>query len=217
MKTFIVFFTSIFFSLAVQAQMTIGPRLGVNFSKQALNSPYEVWNTGTLFGGVINIPFKNDISFQGEFLFSQKGYREEFNGNESYDDLTSTYMEAPILVNYLYSTGRINFFGNGGVFAAYWKSGTYESKIGENDILIEDYQFTTSSDDDGFKDNRLDYGLVIGAGILYDKIGTSGNIILEFRYTKGLAPISSLENASLDFVPGKNTSLSISLAYMLYL
>ena len=96
--------------------MTIGPRLGVNFSKQALNSPYEVWNTGTLFGGVINTPFKNDISFQGEFLFSQKGYREEFNGNESFDDLTSTYMEAPIPVNYLYSTGRINFFGNGGVF-----------------------------------------------------------------------------------------------------
>jgi hypothetical protein len=204
-------------TLSCFGQITLGPRLGLNFSKQNLDSPYETWKTGTVFGGVLIVPIKNDLSFQGEFLFSQKGYREEFDGNNSYDELTSKYWEVPILVNYLYSIGQINFFGNAGLFAAYWKSGSYESKIGENDVLIEDYEFTDSPDEDGFQDNRIDYGVAAGLGVLYDRIGTAGNIILEFRYTKGFAPVNSVENPPADYTAGKNTTFSISFAYMFYL
>ena len=79
MKT--IFFTLICLLLTsiCSAQITLGPRLGVNFSKQNLDSPYEIWKVGSLFGGVLNVPIKNDISLQAEFLFSQKGYREEFD------------------------------------------------------------------------------------------------------------------------------------------
>ena len=217
MKTLLSIFFSLVLAISCFGQITLGPRLGVNFSKQSLDSPYEIWKTGTTFGGVVNVPFKNEISFQGEFLFSQKGYREEFNGNESFDELTSRYWEVPVLVNYLYSIGQVNFFGNAGVFASYWKSGSYESKIGENDVLVEDYEFTKTPDADGFSDNRIDYGVAVGAGVLYDRVGTAGNIILEFRYTQGLAPVNSVDNPPAGYTAGKNTTLNISLAYMFYL
>jgi hypothetical protein len=212
---------SIFFSLVLVlscfGQITLGPRLGLNFSKQSLDSPYETWKTGTVFGGVVNLPIKNELSFQGEFLFSQKGYREEFDGDNSYDELTSKYWEVPLLINYMYSAGQVNFFGNAGAYLAYWKSGSYESKIGENDVLVEDYEFTSTPDEDGFSDNRFDYGVAVGAGVLYDRVGTAGNIILEFRYSQGFAPVSTVENPPADYTAGKNKTFSISLAYMLYL
>ena len=217
MKKIISSCVLIFLSISVFGQITLGPRLGVNFNRLNLDSPYETVKTGTVFGGVLNVPIKNDFAFQGEFLFSQKGYRKEFDGDNSYDELTTRYLEVPLFINYVYSTGRINFFGNAGMYAAWWKSGTYESKIADNDVLIEDYEFTDSPDQDGYTDNRLDYGAAIGLGVLYDKIGTSGNIILEFRYTKGFAPISTLENEPPDYNPGKNATFSISLAYMLFL
>jgi len=217
MKAFLTIFFYLFLILPGFSQITIGPRLGVNFSKLNLGSPYETWKTGTVFGGVVNIPIKNDIAFQGEVLFSRKGDREEFDGENSYDELTSKYWEVPLLINYMYSAGQVNFFGNAGAYLAYWKSGSYESKIGENDVLVEDYEFTSTSDDDGFSDNRFDYGVAVGAGVLYDRVGTAGNIILEFRYTQGFAPVSTVENPPAGYTAGKNKAFSISLAYMLYL
>ena len=113
--------------------------------------------------------------------------------------------------------GQINFFGNMGFYAAYWRSGTYESKIAGGDTRIEDYEFTNDYDADGYKDNRLDYGPSFGLGVLYDRIGTTGDIVLEFRYSKGLVPISTSENEENQSTSLYNSTFSISLAYMLYL
>lgn len=217
MKRLTILILSVFVSSIGYGQMTVGPRVGVTFSQLGSDSPYEIWKSGVVFGGILNVPLNNEMSVQGEVLVSQKGYRFEFDGDNSYDQLTSSYLEIPLLFNYKYSFGEWNVFGNAGLYAAYWQSGTYESQIGDGEIIEEPYEFLKDFDADGYKDNRLDYGPAFGFGVLYDKVGTSGNFVLEFRYGLGLAPIGSVENEPPNYTELKNRSFSISLAYMLYL
>ncbi len=217
MKKPVIIIFCILCSLEMTAQMTVGPRVGINFSKHNSGSPYEAWKTGTMIGGVINIPVKNELSVQTELLLTQKGYREEYNGKETFDELTSTYLEIPVYASYSRDFGRFKPFINAGPYFAWWKSGKYESKLEGQQLIVEEYLFTENFDQDGYKDNRLDFGISAGLGLLYDRIGAAGNIVLDLRYSKGLAAISSLENPPAGYAAGKNSTFTISLAYMFYL
>ena len=198
------------------AQITLGPQFGVNLNQQNSGSAYETWKVGTTLGGVLNIPIYKDFSFQPEVLLSQKGYRLEYDGSNSYDELTAKYLELPLLIHWEYPLSKLRVFGNVGPYFGYWRSGTYESKITGSEVIVEDYAFTETFDADGYKDNRTDYGMVVGVGVLYDRVGAAGNIVLDIRYSKGLAPLSSNQGAST--TPDRtNSTWTISLAYMFYL
>lgn len=196
------------------AQITLGPRFGVNFSKQRLDSPYEVYKVGTMIGGVVNIPVKDAIAIQAELLLTQKGYREEFDGDNTFDELTARYLEIPVYFNYTFNLSRWKPFVNAGAYGAFWQSGSYESKLGGQETRLEDYSFTNDFDQDGYKDNRVDYGFSIGTGVLYDRVGAAGNIVLDIRYTHGLAPTGTLEDPPADYKERTNSTITISLAYM---
>ena len=58
-------------------QITIGPKFGVNMATQ-FKSDFSVPKYGIAFGGAIDIPISSGFSVQGEFLVTQKGYREEY-------------------------------------------------------------------------------------------------------------------------------------------
>ncbi|MCH7515405.1 MAG: PorT family protein [Bacteroidetes bacterium] len=217
MKKLVTIIFFILCSLEITAQMTVGPRLGINFSKHNSGSLYEIWKTGTMIGGVLNIPIKNDLALQAELLLTQKGYLEQYNGNEAFDELISTYLEIPVYASYTRDFGRFKPFVNAGPYFAWWKSGKYQSKLEGQQLIVEEYEFTENYDQDGYKDNRFDYGVSVGLGILYDRIGAAGNIVLDLRYNKGLMPVSSLLNESADYTPRYNSTFTLSLAYMFYL
>ncbi len=210
---FLLVFISIL-PVEVNAQITLGPRFGFNFMQQSTGSPYETFNTGTTLGGVINVPVKDMMAVQAELLFTQKGYREEFDGDNAYDELTSRYLEIPVFFSYSLDFARFKPFINAGPYVAFWQSGSYESKIGGQEVLVEDYEFTSDYDQDGYKDNRLDYGIGVGIGVLWDRIGAAGNMVLDFRYTKGFAAVNQHENQPPDYVARYNSGFTISLAYM---
>jgi hypothetical protein len=210
---FLLLITGLFSGVAI-AQITLGPRFGINFMQQSIGSPYETYNTGTTMGGVINVTIKDMMAVQGELLFTQKGYREEFDGDNSYDEFTARYLEIPVFFNYSLDFARFKPFINAGPYVAFWQSGSYESKIGGQEVLVEDYEFTSDIDEDGYKDNRLDYGLGVGIGLLWDRIGAAGNLVLDLRYTKGFAEVNQHENPPPDYVARYNSGFTISLAYM---
>ncbi len=214
MRRILIVIAMLIMGLAAQGQITLGPRFGVNFSKQHIDSPYEVYKVGTMIGGVVNITIKDVMAIQAELLLTQKGYKEEFDGDNTYDQLTAKYLEVPVYFSYTFDFGKWKPFANVGVYGAYWSSGSYESKIGGQEVIVEDYEFTDEYDADGFKDNRIDYGATFGIGLLYDRVGASGNMVLDLRYYHGLAPISSLENPPADYQERTNSTFTISLAYM---
>lgn len=196
------------------SQITLGPRGGANFNGQNTGSEFEVMKFGWMFGGAINVPVGESISIQPEFLYTQKGYRLEFNGNDAYDELTANYFEVPLQVLYTKRITRWHPFGGLGLFGAYWASGKYESKLSGQDTILEDYEFTDEYDSDGYRDNRIDYGFVISAGVMYDRVGVAGNIVLDIRYTRGFATINEVLEEPSNYSARVNSTFTIALAYM---
>lgn len=213
MKRYLILLIFLSTSLSGISQITIGPKGGVNFNSQNTGSEYEVMKFGWMFGGVLNVPLREALSIQPEFLYTQKGYRLEFS-SDAYDELTAKYFEVPLQVLYTHRITRWHPFGGLGLFGAYWASGKYESKLAGQDTILEDYQFTDEYDSDGYKDNRVDYGLVISAGVMYDRVGAAGNIVLDIRYTRGFATINEVQEEPSNYTARVNSTITIAVAYM---
>ena len=196
-------------------QILIGPKAGLNIATQ-YKSDYTVPKFGFMFGAAIDIPISSGFSVQGEFLVTKKGYREEFKGNEIFDELTSTYFEIPAMAKYTISKVNFGYYFQGGVYWSLWSSGSYQSSIDGSNIIVEDYVFQSEYDQDGYKDNRSDFGLVAEAGVTYDNLG-SGVLALGLRYSHGLVPTNNYQTPPLDTVNKLNKVITISLAYFLYL
>ena len=197
------------------AQIMVGAKVGANFASQ-FKSDFTVPKPGLMFGGAVMVPIVSGISVQGEFLITQKGYREYYKGKEVFDQLTATYMEIPALARY--SIDRVNwgYSFHGGVAWSYWSAGKYQSSIDGSNIIVEDYQFQQGYDNDGYKDNRNDFSLVVGAGVTYDNLG-SGILAFDLRYTHGLVPTNNYQNPPADVVNKLNKTLTLSITYFLFL
>jgi len=207
---------SLLMPVLLHAQIYIGPKLGLNYSKQNRGNDFEVFKPGIQFGGLINVPLTDEFFVQGEFLVSRKGYREEFGKDELFDELTATYLEVPILAQVKKETYLFRYFINFGIFGAYWSDGETGSRIEEGgEIVSADYDFTNSRDADGFQDNRTDFGLVLGAGIVYT-INVS-DIMLDIRFNRGLIDPVDVDPEPEGFVGRHNSTFTVSLAYLFIL
>jgi Outer membrane protein beta-barrel domain len=197
------------------SQITIGPKFGVNVASQ-FKSDYAIPKIGIVFGGAVDIPISSGISVQGEFLVTQKGYREEYKGKQIFDELTTTYLEIPAMVKYTITRVNWGYFAQGGVYWSYWSSGTFKSSTDGTNTINEDYIFTNSFDLDGFKDIRSDFGAVIELGVTYDNLG-SGVLALGLRYSHGFVATNSYQNPPVDAIYNMNKVLTLSVTYFLYL
>jgi len=196
-------------------QITIGPKFGVNMATQ-FKSDFSVPKYGIAFGGAVDIPITSGFSIQGEFLVTQKGYREEYKGKEIFDELTSTYLEIPAMAKYTITGVNWGYFFQGGVYWGYWSSGSFQSSTDGTNTINEDYDFQNSFDQDGFKDIRSDFGIVAEAGVTYDNLG-SGVLALGLRYSHGLVATNSYQVPPADVVYSENKVFTLSIIYFLYL
>ena len=195
-------------------QLMIGPKVGLNIASQ-FKSEFTVPKLGLAYGGAIDIPIAKGISVQGEFLVTKKGYREEYNGKEIFDELASTYFEIPAAAKYTIEGINVGYYFMGGVYWSYWTKGKYQSSIDGEEIIFENYQFQSEYDVDGFKDNRSDFGLIGEAGITYDNLG-SGIITLGVRYSHGLLPTNSFVNPTQTEVSKINQVFTVSITYFMF-
>lgn len=197
------------------SQIMVGPKFGFNMATQ-FESDYSVPKFGIAFGGAVDIPISSGFSVQGEFLVTQKGYREEYKGKEIFDELTATYLEIPALAKYTITKVNWGYFFQGGVYWGYWSKGSFESSTDGANTINEDYDFTGDYDQDGYKDVRSDFGLVAEAGVTYDNLG-SGLLAIGLRYSHGLVPTNSYQNPPADVVYKTNKVFTLSITYFLYL
>ena len=196
-------------------QISLGPKVGINIASQ-FKTVHTVPKLGLSFGGAVDIPIVNGFSIQGEFLVTQKGYREEYKGKTIFDEMEATYLEIPAMAKYTISKVNLAYFFQGGAYWGLWTKGSYLSRVDGSNITVEDYPFEKDFDKDGFKDNRSDFGLVAEAGITYDNFG-SGVLALGFRYSHGLVPTNNLQNPGSGVQSNLNKVFTLSITYFLFL
>jgi hypothetical protein len=197
------------------SQIMVGPKFGLNMATQ-FKSDYSVPKFGIAFGGAIDIPIKSGFGVQGEFLVTQKGYREEYKGKEIFDELTATYLEIPAMAKYTITGVNWGYFFQGGVYWGYWSTGKFQSSTDGDNTINEDYEFQNEFDQDGFKDNRSDFGAIAEAGVTYDNLG-SGVLAIGLRYSHGLTATNSYQTPPADVVYRTNKVFTLSIIYFLYL
>lgn len=196
-------------------QIMIGPKFGVNMATQ-FKSDFSVPKYGIAFGGAVDIPITSGFSVQGEFLVTQKGYREEYKGKQIFDELTATYLEIPAMAKYTITGVNWGYFFQGGVYWGYWSSGKFQSSTDGTNTINEDYDFQNSFDQDGYKDIKTDFGIVAEAGVTYDNLG-SGVLAIGLRYSHGLVATNSYQTPPADVVYKENKVFTLSIIYFLYL
>ena len=183
---------------SAQDTIVFGAKAGVNFSNITIEDDDTFLfgetslRTALLVGVFGSVPVNDRIAFQPEFLFTQKGAKLEEDGFDS--TLKLDYFEIPLLADVRLNEGptRISFIvGPALGFRSQAKVETDEEVEGVDELdLKEDVE-------------GVDFGLVTGVAV------TSGNFVVDGRYTWGLRNINKTE----DEPSVKNRALSISVGW----
>lgn len=217
-------------SASLSAQVSIGPKLGINIAKWSgsfqdddyyyyNNQEIEINNiTAYQFGISFDIAINDMISIQPEILYVQKGVvldLSQYYSGSSYSssfEINMNYLEIPILVKVKFGPKEgINFFANAGPSFGYGQNGKTKQKYSYGSYTETEEDEISWSDD--FY-NRTDISFAFGAGASYP-VGPV-NIFLEARYLLGLNHVIQQDDGydAWDF---KNTGIGISIGALIAL
>lgn len=187
------------------AQWYVGVKAGPTLSNYKTKTPWkEVSNFGYTLGAVAYKQMNANLGINFELVYIQKGYYHKIC-NTLYDKLKANYLEVPVMIDYTFIVPSLKNFkmhGNLGVYAAYWLSGKYVTKIDESSFT-EDFEF---EDNDAA---RFDLGPNLGGRIEY--ILKNGSLSLDFRYELGLLDLQKRIN---DNTSNTNRAFVIGISYL---
>jgi len=172
---------------------------------------------GFHLGATIDIPlYRELLSLEPGIFLNMKGYTWKEDGTDDgydwkYTEKVGTYyIDVPINVKGVYGGEKIKGFGTLGPFIGVGLSGkcktTYEvivSDINSTSTETEKIEWGKDEDEDCFR--RLDFGIALGAGVIYH------NFTLGISYDLGLKNISSYTDEELKY---KTRILKISAGYL---
>ena len=158
-------------------------------------------------GGIIAMNYiRNHIGLQAELLYTQKGWKQEFD-NEEPDFITELdYIELPLLVNLHTGKKQLHIFANAGCFAELLVR-VKQSELPSNTGGQQFYPYNES------RDHKFGYGFRGGIGAFYDF--DFGTLMLEGSFSYSLSDM--LDPVTLDTgIPNssKNLVFGISVGYM---
>ncbi|MGF1638484.1 MAG: porin family protein, partial [Cyclobacteriaceae bacterium] len=159
---------------------TYGVRAGLNLSNvlyklgDVEDSRYNM-NPGFHVGATVDIPLTGIFSIESGLLFSNKGYKHDFegffgnNGTTEYRKYETTmnlyYLEIPLTAKASFDIGGAKIYG---LFGPYFGIGLTSKANGKVTRGLETETFRgnyswPSEENGGYK--RLDYGLAFGVGV----------------------------------------------------
>jgi hypothetical protein len=205
----------------IKNNLDLGIRFGANYSTinnfaelvfSGTNIPTEKPLSGFTGGFIFNVKSLKNIKFQPEILISQQGSQiiEPMNQYK----FRITYLKVPLLLKKNFGTKNLNYFVTAGGYFGYAISKKSEREIGGK-IFTDKLEFETKYDVFGKKDNRFDYGPVIGAGVNYKL--QKATISFDTRYDHGLSDLILYKgehiNATKNIGQNRVLSASIGLLY----
>jgi len=156
-----------------------GPILGFSLANQCEKDSSNSFKLGLALGGFAAYKFNSRLSFMGQLLFVQKGFR--YSATDAfgpYDSkLTLSYLELPFLARYTFGSDTFRYFALAGPAFSIKLGGKFSTEWGG-----ESYESTDMSHYKG-----MDLGLVLGAGLGYPLC--SGWLLFDVRFTFGLLNI----------------------------
>ena len=179
----------------------LGVRAGLNVANIAIDN--ELFDDedlkskgGFLAGLTAEFPLSDAISFETGALLSTKGYKMEYEetwAGETYSGKFSTnpiYIDVPLTAKLYFDLGGARLFGKVGPYVGIGVAGDfkYEETSG-NETESESEKIEWGGDDADFE--RLDYGLLVGAGL------DLGVIEAGASYGYGMANITPNGNSDL--------------------
>lgn len=204
---------------------SIGLKGGLNLSNMLIKDDTETYSEdfkmklGYQFGAIAEFPISNIFSFETGLLLTTKGYRiteEESEDGDTYkytEKLNLLYLDIPLTGKASFNIGNAKVYGLFGPYIGFGLSGKYkaiyeETSDGETEREEEEETVEWGSDEDESDIKRLDYGLVMGAGVEFKSFQ------LGLNYNFGLANISPYSEDGFKY---NNRVIGITLAYKLAL
>jgi len=195
---------------STSAQVHFGIKAGVSFSDAQTDVMIDAFNeapgnfTSFVVGGVAEIPIHNNISFQPELLYMQKGFTIDegtsfdiFGMNVPIGARATTainYLEVPLLAKVKLGAGNAKVYGIAGPSIGYATSASIQSQatllisfnLPEVDLDLSDNMY-----------NRTDISGILGAGAEYSTL--TGKLFTDIRYQHSFSNIidSPIENISV--------------------
>lgn len=227
MKTKVLAFmvAAMFLSFSIAAQSYLGLRSGLTWSNYQQDYVLEDGlesnlNRGLAVSFFADLPLANGFSIQPELGYLEKGFRLTNENEDSYEQ-TWRYLEIPLLAKYRFFTGSDHFYLTAGPSLGFAFEGkreyndwpiNYDEEVGDIKISTEQEYNFRSDYIGGKKDNRWDFGLVLGTGATV-KLG-SGNLVLDARYGWDLTDNQRFEaDAPADYEGAYNRNFTLSIGY----
>jgi hypothetical protein len=191
------------------AQVSLIPKVGVNFANAVLNESNLLEGgksslTGLTGGLGFNFSLTGDnfLSVQPEILYSQKGFSSAATGVINYEgDYRLNYLEIPLLVKVNFGGEKLKLYVNAGPSVGYLLNGKVDGRgnflgvIGAS--LEESIDFTdspTPGDITELDANRIEAGLNFGGGLGYAILGNAA-LFVDLRYNMGLTDFNNQEQS----------------------
>ncbi|RYY56156.1 MAG: PorT family protein [Chitinophagaceae bacterium] len=176
------------FAMTLDAQVTYGPKLGLNLAKATMtNKDFDSKITPKFFvGGFVNYALSEKMSLQGELLYSREGGNGKRISNDADDKLFYDYLQLPVLFRYAV-TG--NLFAEAGPQFGYLLSAK------------EDYNDNPTVDIKEYY-KKTEVRLPFGVGYKFTESSVKG-LQLNLRYSFSFSEINKVE------VGGEKIKLSV--------
>lgn len=142
------------------------------------------------YGIFASIPILKQVAIVPEIMYATKGLKYKYESD--YDQFGMNYISLPINVKIGLLVGaNYKLYVKAGGYGAYWLSGKNANNIA-GEKSTSKYTFDTDFTD-GYKDNRIDYGVAGGIGAELKVFGHK--CFIEGRYDYGLSSISKIESS----------------------
>lgn len=193
----------------VRAQLLVGPKAGVQFSRftfadEDYNNEYtSSFKPGFNIGGVMEFKVKKPFSLHTEFFYSRKGKIIEEKEGTVRSEATYHHLDVPALLRLTFDKTikevKFQYYFNIGPNFSYWMGGKgilQSPELYEKDYEQLDYKVRFIEDPDDperqygsnlyvIDANRLLANLEIGGGLMFD-MGRKRKLMIDFRYGFGI-------------------------------
>lgn len=156
----------------VHAQWRIGVNAGTSYNHPVIDRQYmadvqykDRW--GVTLGVMGQYDVSEWLAVRAELDWTQKNWRQTRAVQKSMRyDYTDNYLQLPVMASLSFGGSKVRGFCNAGVYGGYWLNSGRKG-YDTNSFGGRAYNFSEDIALDSKRDQRLDFGLLGGAGVEY--------------------------------------------------
>lgn len=205
------------FAMTTQSYAQLRVKAGLNLSNMVVADDDDSYdddlesNPGFHVGVTTEVPLSDLFSFETGLILSTKGYKTSDEGSilgidyKSESNLNLLYVDIPLTAKVKAEVGGANIYGVFGPYVGVGLSGKGTSEttvLGDTETDENDVEWGSDENDDDFK--RLDFGLLVGAGVEIKSVQVG------LTYGLGLANVSPYSDNGYS---ANHRVLGVSLGY----